>query len=200
MLRRIESPLIVGILSLCCVSSLPAQSIRLKSKIESVQPMTGIVLWADNDNVDSAPIQLEYAYMTYSKVVRDDGSFDWEPLEKLLDQVASRKHQLILRWHDTFVAEPTGVPRFVTQQPGYETTHGKSEGKGTEFPDWSHLGWQRFHFDFFRAFASRYDKDCRLAFLQVGFGLWSEYHIYDGPMKLGRHFLPRSISRSLLTI
>ncbi len=37
--------------------------------------------------------------------------FRLEPLEKLLDQVASRKHQLILRWHDTFVAEPTGVPR-----------------------------------------------------------------------------------------
>ena len=28
-------------------------------------------------------------------------------------------------------------------------------------------------------FAARYDDDPRIAFLQVGFGLWGEYHIYD---------------------
>jgi hypothetical protein len=72
--------------------------------------------------------------------------------------------------------------------PGYETTLGKSEGKSTEFPDWSHPALKTFFLDFFRAFADRYDRDPRLAFVQVGFGLWAEYHIYDGPMKLGKTF------------
>jgi hypothetical protein len=42
--------------------------------------------------------------------------------------------------------------------------------------------------DFFTKFAARYDNDARLAYLQVGFGLWGEYHIYDGPMVLGKTF------------
>jgi hypothetical protein len=41
---------------------------------------------------------------------------------------------------------------------------------------------------FFTAFAEKYDRDPRLAFVQVGFGLWAEYHIYDGPMTLGKTF------------
>ena len=36
--------------------------------------------------------------------------------------------------------------------------------------------------------AERYDDDPRIAFLQVGFGLWGEYHIYDGPNELGEQF------------
>ena len=42
--------------------------------------------------------------------------------------------------------------------------------------------------EFFSRFAEKYDRDPRLAFVQVGFGLWAEYHIYDGPMKPGDTF------------
>lgn len=37
-------------------------------------------------------------------------------------------------------------------------------------------------------FAKQYDNDRRLAFLQTGFELWAEYHIYDGPLELGKTF------------
>ena len=40
----------------------------------------------------------------------------------------------------------------------------------------------------FDEFAERYDGDPRLAFLEVGFGLWAEYHIYSGPEVLGQTF------------
>ena len=36
--------------------------------------------------------------------------------------------------------------------------------------------------------AEKYKNDPRLAFIQTGFGLWSEYHIYDGPFELGKTF------------
>ena len=42
--------------------------------------------------------------------------------------------------------------------------------------------------EFHRRFAERYDKDPRLAFVETGFGLWAEYHIYDGPCVMGRTF------------
>ncbi len=37
-------------------------------------------------------------------------------------------------------------------------------------------------------FAQRYDRDSRLGFLQVGFGSYAEYPLWDGPLKLGTTF------------
>jgi len=64
----------------------------------------------------------------------------------------------------------------------------KSERKKTHFCDWSNKAFQDFLFEFYSKFADRYDNDPRIAFLQTGFGLWAEYHIYDGPKKLGKTF------------
>ena len=161
---------------------------RLQSTLSNVQPMTGIVLWTTNEAAATAPIQLEYAYLKYSQIVQESGVYDWEPVERLLDEVASRKHQAILRWHDTYVGEPTGVPAFIRRLPNYRETKAISENKQTGFPDWSNQEWKDFVLQFYTRFAEKYDADPRLAFVQAGFGLWAEYHIYDGPMKLGLTF------------
>ncbi len=162
--------------------------VPLRSKIESVQPMTGIALWTTNPAVDTAPIQLEYTYLAYDQVVKEKGGYNWDPVEKVLAEVAGRQHQAILRWHDTYVGKPAGVPGYIKSLPDYHEITALSEKKRTGFPDWSHPEWQRFVLEFFTRFTEKYDHDPRLAFVQVGFGLWSEYHIYDGPMKLGTTF------------
>ncbi len=164
------------------------RSIALKSTVTEAQPMTGIVLWTTNAAAAKAPIQLEYSYMTYAQIAKSDEEYDWTPLERLLDQVASRGHQLVLRWHDTYVGQTTGVPKTITGLSDYKMTRAMSENKPTEFPDWSHPKLKSFVLDFFRRFTEKYDRDSRLAFVQVGFGLWAEYHIYDGPMRLGETF------------
>ena len=160
----------------------------LRSTITGVQPMTGIVLWSTNESVSTSPIQLEYAYLKYSQVVGNDGQYNWTVVEQLLSEIAGRKHQAILRWHDTYVGQPTGVPTLIKQRRDYAETNAKSEGKPTGFPDWSNETWKAFVLDFFSKFAQEYDRDPRIAFVQVGFGLWAEYHIYDGPMILGKTF------------
>lgn len=164
----------------------------LFSRVTDVQPMTGLVLWSTNPAARTAPIQLEYSYLNYAQIVTRKGEYDWAPVEALLDAVAGRGHQTVLRWHDTYVGKPTGVPAYIKRLPGYREIRGKSEGKPTGFPDWSHAELQRFTLEFFSRFAERYDGDPRLAFVQAGFGLWAEYHIYDGPMKLGRTFPSRN--------
>jgi hypothetical protein len=80
------------------------------------------------------------------------------------------------------------VPEYIKNISTYNETEGVSEGETTWFPDWTSNVLQGFVLDFYTAFASRYDNDPRLAFLQVGFGLCGEYHIYDGPMVLGSTF------------
>ena len=56
-------------------------TITLTSKITQVQPMTGIVLWSDNDKAETDAIQLEYRYCGYNEVVGPDGSYDFAKLD-----------------------------------------------------------------------------------------------------------------------
>lgn len=176
--------------SICCATIATAQwkLVPLTSTIEHVQPWTGIVLWSDNPKNQSDAIQLEYSYLRYDDVAGNEGSFDWSPVEHLLDEVASRRHQAILRFYFVYPGRPTTVPSFIKARSDYQETEGKSEGKLTQFPDWTNATLQKFTLDFYTEFSKRFDRDPRLAYLQTGFGLWAEYHIYSGPREVGRTF------------
>lgn len=143
--------------------------------------MTGLVMWEQLPHASSDAIQLEYSYMRYGDVVKEKGVYDWAPVERKLASAAARKHQAILRFWDTYPGRPSSVPAYIKALPGYKETIAKSEGRDTGFPDWSHPEYQRFILEFYRRFAEKYDRDPRLAFLETGFGLWAEYHIYSGP-------------------
>ena len=162
--------------------------VALQSAITHVQPMTGIVLWNTSGSVKKSYVQLEYAYMLYSDVCKEKDVYDWAPMDKLLKEAAARGHQVVVRFRYTYPGYSCAVPAYIKSWPGYEATNGKSENRNTEFPDWRCDELQRFHMEFHRLFAERYDKDPRLAFVEIGFGLWAEYHIYDGPCVIGRTF------------
>ena len=162
--------------------------IPLQSAITHVQPMTGIVLWNTSGSNKKEYVQLEFSYMLYNDVCKEKDEFDWTPMDKLLQEVAARGHQAVVRFRYTYPGYSCAVPDYIKSWAGYEATNGKSEGRNTEFPDWRCEELQRFHMEFHRRFAERYDKDPRLAFVETGFGLWAEYHIYDGPCVIGKTF------------
>ena len=162
--------------------------VALQSAITHVQPMTGIVLWNTSGSNKKDYVQLEFSYMLYNTVCKEKDVFDWSPMDNLLKEVASRGHQAVVRFRYTYPGYSCAVPDYIKSWPGYEATNGKSEGRNTEFPDWRCEELQRFHMEFHRRFAERYDKDPRLAFVETGFGLWAEYHIYDGPCVIGKTF------------
>lgn len=165
--------------------------VPLRSRIDQVQPGTGIVLWSTNEHAATDAIQLEYSYLGYGDVVQERGIYNWSAVEDLLNAAAGRKHQIVLRFYDVYVGKPTTVPEYIKALPDYREVRADSEGKPTSFSDWSHPELQQFVLDFYREFAKKYDNDPRLAYVQAGFGLWAEYHIYDGPMELGRTFPSR---------
>lgn len=164
------------------------QRVPLSSKVTDVQPMTGIVLWNTSSYKNTDKIQLEFSYMLYSDVCKQKGVFDWTPVDKLLSEVAGRGHQAVIRFRYVYPGYSAAVPDYIKSWPGYESTTGKSEGEYTEFPDWRCGELQNFHLDFYQRFAMKYDNNPKLAFLETGFGLWAEYHIYDGPFVLGKTF------------
>ncbi len=164
--------------------------IPLKAAVGSVQPMTGIVFWSDNRLCSSDLIQLEFTYIGYDEVVTKPApeSWNWSRVEYLLNRAAAHGHQAILRFYDTYPGKATTVPAYIKSMPDYKETKAFSEGEKTHFPDWSHPALPSFILEFFQRFALRYDNDPRLAFLQVGFGLWAEYHIYDPGENPGINF------------
>ncbi len=175
------------LLSYSFVNAQNFEDLIIESSITEVQPMTGIVFW-DGDNTNTDAISLEYSYMLYDDVVDLDGNIIWDAMETKLNDIASRNHQAIFRFRYTYVGELTSVPQYIKNLSDYTETKGKSEGEDTWFPDWSHPELQSFHLRFYKAFAEKYDGDPRLAFMQTGYGLWAEYHIYDGPFTLGGTF------------
>jgi hypothetical protein len=172
--------------------------VPLQSKVTRVQPMTGIVFWSDSEHTKTGAIQLEFSYMKYGDVAVRPGEYDWASVERVLGAVAGRGHQAILRFYDTYVGQKTTVPAYIKKLPDYKETTAPSEKKQTDFPDWSNPELQRFILEFYSKFAEKYDRDPRLAFVETGFGLWSEYHIYDGPMKLGKTFPDKDFQEKFL--
>ena len=133
-------------------------------------------------------MQLEYSYMKYGDVVKERGRYDWRVMDRLLDRVAARRHQAIVRFYFVYPGNPTTVPNYIKAMPDYHETRGMSEGKPTMFPDWTRRELQEFTLEFYEKMAARYDNDPRLAFVETGFGLWAEYHIYSGPRLMGKTF------------
>jgi hypothetical protein len=188
-------------LASACSSNDGLQAVPLQSKVTSVQPMTGIVLWEDNDSVvksEPGVVQLEYAYVKPSDISTGPGVYDWSRFDDFLDRIAGRGHQAVARFYDTYPGEATAVPAWIKASDGYQETSATSEGLATDFPDWRSLVLQQFYVDFYSALAARYDNDARLAFLQVGFGLWGEYHIYDGPNVIGEQFPSHDYQQTFL--
>ncbi|GEM_PF-104237 len=172
--------------------------VSIDSEITRVQPMTGIVFWPTNSQIETDIIALEYSYMLYEDVVIGQDTYDWNPVEELLNEMSSRGHQAILRFRFSYPGYTTSVPQYIKDLPDYNETMGLSEGHETWFPDWTHPELQRFTLAFYEEYAKRYDNDPRLAFVQTGFGLWAEYHIYDGPFVLGETFPSKEFQAGFL--
>jgi hypothetical protein len=166
--------------------------IRLAASIDKVQPMTGIVFWTDNSSALEAlgdTVQLEYSYLAYGDIIETKGHYKWEVIDNLLDDVASRKHQAILRFHYTYPGKvKITVPTYIFADKDYNRTSATIEDKRTFVPDWGFKELETFTKQFFVDFAARFDGDPRLAMIQVGFGSYAEYHLYKGPRILGKTF------------
>ena len=169
--------------------------------------MTGLVLWPDEARDRHVhygeAIQLEFAYCLPCKVVtgcQPDGTivYDWSSFDQLLDDVASRGHQLIARFRYEYPSGTdvdgkkgtTAVPQYIKERSDYKETYASNPGGDgpTYYADWSCAELRRFTLQFYTDFAQRYGHDARLAFLECGFGHWSEYHIYGTTLRLGSNF------------
>ena len=204
----------------CLMSTMMAHAQEWKStplhrEITYPQPMTGLVLWADDAEELHATygnsIQLEFAYCLPCKVVtgcETDGTinYDWSSFDQLLSEVTGRGHQLIARFRYEYPSSKdvdgqrgtTAVPAYIKERGDYHETYAANPGGDgpTYYADWSNEELQRFTLQFYTDFCKRYAHDERLAFLEVGFGHWAEYHIYGTKLQLGVNFPSKEFQKT----
>ncbi len=199
------------------------RNVTLNSEITTLEPMKGIVFWpdqaADQTTLQNS-ISLEYSYCLPCKVVTgkvgDQIQYDWSSFETMLDDIVSRGHQAIVRFRYEYpgpdgtiknatyctcnVAGATAVPKYIKDMPGYTETFSSNPGGdgNTYYADWSNAELQWFTKQFYTDFAAKYDNDPRIAFIQVGFGHWSEYHIYGTDLNLGHNFPSKAYQKEFL--
>lgn len=180
--------------------------IALTSSVNRVQPGCGLVLWPDNaeDRYEThgQAITLEFQYCLPCKVVtgKQNGQiqYDWTWLEKILNDIASRNHQAVIRFRYEYPSGTdvdgkkgtTAVPNYIKALSDYKETYASNPGGDgpTYYADWSNSELKWFTKQFYTDLQARYGNDPRIAFLEVGFGHWSEYHIYGTKIQWGKNF------------
>ena len=223
MMKRFYVMLILAVLaaSACEPTTRPAElddssvPVSIQSKVDAVQPSTGLVLWSDNARERNAAygksISLEYAYCLPCKVVtgKENGEirYDWSSFESWLKDVASRKHQAVVRFRYEYPGErsvdgnpgTTAVPAYIKALEDYNETFYENEDGPTWYADWTNKELQWFTKQFYADFNAAYKNDPRIAFVEIGFGHWSEYHIYGTPLRPGVNFPSDAYQKEFLT-
>jgi hypothetical protein len=144
-------------------------------------PLKGIVPY-QGDVRDRFPHSMEFNYVPYSALVMGYDEFDWQPLERMLDDMASRGHQAVFRIFLEYPGKRGAIPDFLLKD-GLNVTrwrHTDSHPPSLiETPDYEDAKLRRSLKNFLAALGKKYDGDPRVAFITAGLlGAWGEWHTY----------------------
>ena len=145
-------------------------------------PLKGLVPYS-NPKPGCFPHSLEFNYLRFSDLMTGPESFDWQPLEKLLDGIASRGNQTVFRVWIEFPGQTSGLPKFLREQGVKVTEWKETETKPREkvcfSPDYEDERLISAMESFITALGKRYDGDARIGYITAGLlGSWGEWHTY----------------------
>jgi len=145
-------------------------------------PLKGLVPYEKPDK-GSFPHSLEFNYVRFGDLMTGPGSFDWQPLEELLDGIASRGNHTVFRIWIEYPGQPSGLPTFLRDQGVEVTEWTETEKKPREkvcfSPDYEDERLIAAMEGFIAALGKRYDDDARIGYLTAGLlGSWGEWHTY----------------------
>lgn len=169
---------------LLTVPAVAAERVELKyAPAPADNPLKGLVPY-QADVRDKFPHTLEFNYLPYSALVKGYDEFDWKPLEKLLDDIAGRGHQAVLRIFLEYPNKKGVIPDFLVKD-GLKVhkllyTETQPEPPAPiETPDYEDKNLRKSLKTFLAAFGKKYDGDPRIGFLTAGLlGTWGEWHTY----------------------
>ncbi|MCU0704842.1 MAG: hypothetical protein MUF18_12760, partial [Fimbriiglobus sp.] len=131
-------------------------------------PLKGLVPY-QADVRDNFPHTLEFNYLPYSALVKGYDEFDWQPMEKLLDDIAARGHQAVFRIFLEYPDKKGIIPDFLVKDGLKVTKWLYTETQPfppapIETPDYEDKNLRRSLKSFLAAFGKKYDGDPRIGF------------------------------------
>jgi hypothetical protein len=146
-------------------------------------PLKGLVPYS-GDRRDKFPHSMEFSYVPLGELMSGMTTFNWDPLEKLLNDVASRGHQTVFRVWMVYPGKDKGIPDFLIKEGLKVTTWlndntAPSPPQNVHTPDYDDPRLREALKNFIAAMGEKYDGDPRLGFITAGLlGTWGEWHEY----------------------
>ena len=145
-------------------------------------PLKGLVPYAGQGR--DFPHSLEFDYLPLASLMTGPTTFNWEPMERLLDGIASRGCQTIFRIYMEYPRKPSGVPGFLVQAGVRVRTWTNPNTQPLppaldHTPDYEDPRLREALKNFIAALGARYDGDPRIGFITAGLlGSWGEWHCH----------------------
>lgn len=184
--RNVHSLLVVtGIFFICqqSITAVYAQTTLVYSPAPALNPLKGLVPYARPAS-DRFPHSMEFNYLALSDLVVGENRYNWEPLEYLLDDIASRHKQAIFRVWMEYPDKKKGIPEYLIKK-GLRVTEWTNTNtapfppKKVRTPDYSNRSLRTMLTRFIAELGKRYDGDARIGFITAGLlGTWGEWHTY----------------------
>ena len=176
------SPLIFIALLPCLAVAADAQQTTLEYAPAPVDnPLKGLVPYS-GDHRAQFPHSMEFNYLPLSAVVVDENKYDWAPLENLLNDVATRGHQTVVRFFLEYPGKKGGIPEYLLKGglkvETYVNTNAQiSAPSEVSTPDYADTHLRLMLKNFIAEFGKKYDGDVRLGYITAGLlGTWGEWH------------------------
>ncbi|MHB1035927.1 MAG: DUF4832 domain-containing protein [Pirellulales bacterium] len=145
-------------------------------------PLKGFVPYAGQGR--DFPHSLEFGYLSLASMMTGPTTFNWAPLERLLDGIASRGCQGVFRVYMEYPRKPSGVPEYLVQagvkMRVWTNTNTQPLPPALDrTPDYEDPRLRAALTHFIAALGARYDGDPRIGFITAGLlGTWGEWHCY----------------------
>lgn len=146
-------------------------------------PLKGLVPYAGDENT-RFPHTMEFDYVGFTDLVKGYDTFDWIPMERLLNDIAGRGHQAVFRIYLEYPGKKNLVPKFLIDDGlkvhKYLNTNTQPLPPAqVETPDYEDPNLRKALRNFIAAFGKKYDGDPRIGFITAGLlGTWGEWHTY----------------------
>ena len=150
-------------------------------------PMKGFMPWAPAPGANpvlaqgSLPFTLEWAPFPVNTVVTGRDTYDFTKVDAMLDSIAARGHQAVIRFALDTPGQKTGMPQYLIDA-GTDTSRSYDfyDNKKISFsPNYDDPKVQEMLVHFVAALGERYDGDPRIGFITAGlYGFWGEEHTY----------------------
>lgn len=146
-------------------------------------PLKGLVPYA-RPTPGRFPHSMEFNYLPLSAIVKSELGYDWRALEDMLDDIASRGNQTVLRFYLEYPNKTNSIPQYLidgglTVREWTNTNTAPFPPSTDLTPDYEDENLRKCLRDFIAAFGAKYDGDPRIGYITAGLlGTWGEWHNY----------------------